>query len=157
DLTMEAWLNPTQSTTMARVVQHESDASRYALGLHLAPNSFHFNGITDSALIKSTPDLDITGVITLEAWIKPEKTDGFRYAFGHGYVLDPAGEVVLRVQDGRYYAGAYDGKDHGVGMAMPGIDAGTWVHLAGVYDGSTWTLYRNGEVAATAPDPVGAV
>jgi hypothetical protein len=31
------------------------------------------------------------------------------------------------------------------------------VHLAGVYDGSRWRLYRNGQEVASNPDPVGAL
>ncbi len=72
-------------------------------------------------------------------------------------MLKPAGEVVLRVQDGRYYAGSFDGTDHGVGMDMPGTDLNAWVHLAAVHDGTAWHLYRNGSLAASAPDSVGAV
>ncbi len=36
--------------------------------------------------------------------------------------------------------------------AVPAGDIGTFVHLAGVYDGSTWTLYRNGVAVATTPN-----
>ena len=93
----------------ARVVQHQSDASNYTLGLHLGRSALHFNGTTDSAVIAARPALDITGPITLEAWINADKTDGLRDVFGHGYVSNPAGEVVLRIQDGNYYVGAYDG------------------------------------------------
>jgi len=34
---------------------------------------------------------------------------------------------------------------------------GTWVHLAGVYDGTNWILYRNGEQLASLTDSTGAV
>ena len=144
DLTIEAWVNPTQTSDVGRVVQHQSDASNYTLGLHLGRSALHFNGTTDSAVIAAAPALDITGPITLEAWINADKTDGLRDVFGHGYVSNPAGEVVLRIQNGSYYVGAYDGHDHGVAAPMPATDRKTWVHLAGVYDGSAWRLYRNG-------------
>ena len=77
--------------------------------------------------------------------------------FGHGYVSNPAGEVVLRIQNGSYYVGAFDGQDHGIAAPMPVTDRKTWIHLAGVYDGSAWRLYRNGALVGSAADPVGAV
>ena len=37
------------------------------------------------------------------------------------------------------------------------LNAGKWVHLAGVYDGTTWRLYRNGVQVASQADAQGAV
>jgi hypothetical protein len=157
DLTIEAWVNPTQATTTARIVQHQSSASNYMLGLHLAPTALHFNGSSDMAFIAGSPALDIAGPITIEAWVNTEKTDGLRDIVAHGYLLDPPSEVVLRVQAGQYYVGSFDGADHGVAASMGASDVKSWVHLAGVYDGSAWRLYRNGVLAASAADAVGAV
>ena len=82
-------MNPTQATNVARLVEHQSDASSYTLGLHLARTALHFNGTSDSALIEGDTQRSTSpGAITLEAWIKAEKTDGLRDVFGHGYVLD---------------------------------------------------------------------
>jgi hypothetical protein len=47
--------------------------------------------------------------------------------------------------------------DHGAAAPIPREDTGEWVHLAGVYDGSRWRLYRNGQEVASNPDPVGVV
>jgi hypothetical protein len=34
---------------------------------------------------------------------------------------------------------------------------GVWVHIAGVYDGKAWLLYRNGRLEASQTDSTGAV
>ena len=75
----------------------------------------------------------------------------------HGFSLDPAGEVYLRASKGYYQVGSWDGADHFATVAIPPADIGSWVHLAGVYDGSAWHLYRNGLLLASSEDDVGAV
>ncbi|WP_158501505.1 LamG domain-containing protein [Vitiosangium sp. GDMCC 1.1324] len=104
--------------------------------------------------------LNIEGPVTLEAWIRPQALDSLRDVVAHGYSIDPAREVVLRISDGTYQAGSWDGLEHFAGAPAPGSDVGQWVHLAGVFDGTQWLLYRNGELLASsgpqAPDSVRA-
>jgi hypothetical protein len=95
--------------------------------------------------------------ITIAAWVKPEATDGLRNIVAHGYTSEPQGEVFLRVNDGRYEVGAWDGADHLAAFDIPAEDVGSWVHLAGVYDGANWRLYRNGVEVAVTEDETGAV
>ena len=73
-----------------------------------------------------------------------------------------AHEVALTIQDsGATYAiGANDGTNfHGVTFAIPAGDlgGGQWIYLVGTYDGSKWTLFRNGQQVATANDSIGAL
>ena len=91
------------------------------------------------------PDtLNFSGSITLQAWIKPTATDGLRDIVAHGYSSSPAGEVYLRIANGQYQVGSWNGADHFTTAAMPPGDLGRWVHLCGVYDGSAWVIYSNG-------------
>jgi len=114
--------------------------------------------------------LQITGAITLSAWIKPKLTDGFRNIVAHGFCKMPNGEVQLRIANGRYEAGCWVGERRGgaglkagsdpahkVSYAVPAGDVGTWVHLTGVYDGTHWRLYRNGREVASIAERLGAV
>jgi len=115
------------------------------------------------------PKLQITGRITLSAWIKPRAVDGMRNIVAHGFCRTPPGEVQLRIVDGRYETGSWTGgtdraarkghksTGHNVAYAMPAGDVGTWVHLAGTYDGRMWRLYRNGKEVASSAERVGAV
>jgi hypothetical protein len=70
-------------------------------------------------------------------------------------------QVFLRIEGGSTYAvGSFDGTNfHKATFAVPAGDlgGGKWIHLAGTYDGSHWTLYRNGTQVASAADSLGAV
>lgn len=102
--------------------------------------------------------LNIEGPITLEAWIRPQVLDSLRDVVAHGYQVDPAREIVLRIADGTYQAGSWDGLEHYASGPAPASDVGQWVHLAGVFDGSQWLIYRNGALlASSGPQPSDSV
>ena len=101
--------------------------------------------------------LDFTGLVTLEAWIRPRTLEGLRDIVAHGYTTHPDAELYLRIDNGHYQVGSWGPQDSGASAPAPATDVGQWVHLAGVYDGSRWILYRNGEVLASNPGAPGAV
>ena len=123
--------------------------------------------------------LNISGPITLEAWIEPGTTQGdSSRIISHGpptlssFLTDPApetngsvvvgSEVFLRIDGAgaNYSVGSSDGTNtHGVSFAIPTGDLGgsKWVHLVGTYDGANWKLYRNGIPVGTAADLIGAL
>lgn len=102
--------------------------------------------------------MNIVGPIALEAWVMPLATDGLRNIIAHGFSNAPTnGEVFLRINNGNYEVGSWDGSTHFATAAIPSGDVNHWVHLVGVYDGAAWKLYRNGALVATQTDAVGAV
>ncbi|GAA1280508.1 hypothetical protein Psi02_67520 [Planotetraspora silvatica] len=112
-----------------------------------------------AVVIPAVGDLDVVGDITIEAWVRPDVITGSHTIVGRGYTLDPRAEVVLRILDGMYQVGSWDGTDHMVSVPVDPQDLGTWVHLAGVYDGAaqTWHLYRNGVRVGSQAAAVGAI
>jgi hypothetical protein len=106
--------------------------------------------------------LNLKGIITLEAWVKWERRDGHRIIICHGAApgMGQAAqyETVLRIGETLdYRAGVWTGAAHYAAADVPPSDSAAWVLLGGVYDGSKWTLYRNGaRLAATAADTNGA-
>jgi hypothetical protein len=107
--------------------------------------ALHFDGSSQFVDLGNPTDLNFSGPITLEAWIKPETSSGVQDIVAHGYQLSPsAAEVYLRIANGNYQVGSWNGSDSSASAAMPASDVGQWVHLAGVYDGTHWLLYRNG-------------
>ena len=157
DVSIETWMNPS-GTGVGRVLTHHSDASSYGLALRQRDTALHFDGVNGHLVtLPDVPTLAITGSITLEAWVRPGATDQLRDIVVHGYSSATRFEVYLRIANGSYQIGSFNGTDHVVAAPVPAGDVGSWVHLAGVYDGSAWHLYRNDSLLASSTDPVGAV
>lgn len=116
-----------------------------------------FDGIDDYINLSNPSDMNRVGEITLEAWVKVEAADGIRNILAHGYTSNPQAEVFLRVQNGSYEVGAWDGQSHKAVYAIPAEDMGQWVHLVGTYDGIAWRLFRNGIEVSSAYDSTGAI
>ena len=113
---------------------------------------------------------NITGNVTLMAWVKPGVRNGFRDIIAHGWDGDYA-ETFLRISRGGanngygstnfYEVGTSDGGEgnyyDSATVVMPEGDINNWVFLAGTYDGSAWNLYRNGQLVASLSSPNGAI
>src|SRR5882724_1986066 len=121
--------------------------------------------------------LNISGNITLMAWIKPTDKNYYRDIIAHGWPIPVAGqgagptdynETFLRISrapgygGGTFYeVGATDGGGatyyDAARFPVPPEDFGKWVFLAGTYDGSHWNLYRNGSLVDSLASPNGAI
>jgi autotransporter-associated beta strand protein len=103
--------------------------------------------------------LQFTGQITLSAWIDTSSTTTYQTVISDGSSL--TNDVFLSLSGGYYQVGLDNGTFHGASYPIPSSDANTWVQLVGTYDGSTWRLYRDGQLAASsaysqgATDPTG--
>jgi hypothetical protein len=116
------------------------------------PYSLSFNG-QDQWLEMGNPELlNLGGTITMAAWIRPGAVDSYRNIVAHGYRWDPNFGLALRVYSGAYQFTYWDGSDHLASAPVPAGDAGTWIHLCGVFDGATYSIYRNGALAAATAD-----
>ena len=111
------------------------------------------NGLNDYLTLGRRPDLESLAELTLAAWIRPTANDGLRNIISKGYTRTPDGEIVLRIFDGHYQVGSWDGSDYQASYPMPVEDMNRWVHLAGVYDGQLWYLYRDGILVSQTTDP----
>jgi uncharacterized repeat protein (TIGR01451 family) len=121
-------------------------------------NALSFNGANSAVLIPNTASLNFAGQITMSAWIKPLSTTGKQDIVAHGYTTTTYGSVFLRINDGRYEVGSWNNVSEPVASApMPNSDLGNYVHLTGVYNGTSWILYRNGVVIATTETGMGSL
>jgi hypothetical protein len=131
------------------------------------PRSLRFSGTQEFIDLGGPPGLDISGTVTVSAWVRLLAFDGFRNIVAHGWHHQPDQELALRVQgvgavplefggvDSPHYQFiAWDGVDHGATAPMPEGDRDTWHHLCGVYDGERYRLYRDGELLAEREDAV---
>ncbi|MBB5350178.1 hypothetical protein HNR46_000399 [Haloferula luteola] len=117
-----------------------------------------FDGESTFVELRNPEGLNLSGEITLEAWIRPdaEQLQSSATIVGHGGNDNFAKEVFLRIENGQYEVGATGGK---ASFAIPTEDltGEAWVHLAGTWKDGEWTLYRNGVGVATGEDGQGAV
>jgi len=126
---------------------------------HIGSGALDFDGRYDYVDLGDPTSLQITGNITMAAWIKTDAPeDDYDIILAKGYTTSPNGEISLRVRDNNYETDSWDASgNHWVTVGGAGADIGQWVHLAGTYDGSNWNLYRNGQLLGSTLDSVGAV
>ena len=156
DVTVEAWVNPAEANGLARIVAQRSPVSDYQVAVRAIPSALSFDGTSQFAHTGATT-FDVSGRITVEAWVYPTDPNGLRYIVAHGLQTNPQREVALRINAGSYQFGCYDGNDHYAVATIPADDVGRWVHLAGAYDGTTWLLYRDGTLLSSKTDATGSI
>lgn len=105
-------------------------------------NGLSFNGTSSWVTVASATSLNLTGAMTLEAWVKPAALSGWQ-----SVILKeaPAGLAYsLYANDGAPHPAAYAhiGTDkEAFGSASLPLNA--WSHLAATYDGTTLRMYVN--------------
>jgi len=131
------------------------------------PSSRTFDGVNQYVVIGNTDEMDFEGAITMAAWVNIAATaDGCQDIVAHGFCYEPQGEVVLRIGSSAcgpggaahsLEAGSWQGTNHFVQAPFDDLDLNTWIHVAGVYDGQSWRLYRNGKEVASQESAIGAI
>ena len=118
-----------------------------------------FDGDDDFVGFDNPASLNLSGQTTLATWVKPDSTSKTHHILTHGQPGNASSTgVFLRINWGWYEVGSWDGtQKHQARFPIPSGDLGSWVHLAGAYDGTHWRLYRNGVEVASTATTVGSV
>jgi len=156
-------------------------APAYA-GFEASNTALPLNGVKQWASLNNPAGLEIASQITLEAWVQPAAAQGTTARIvSHGPQtlsgflgkdlpgsVTNTSEVFLRIDGaGAHYSVGTARYDDGTATTtttaasavVPSGDLGgsAWVHLVGTYNGSAWSLYRNGVLVATQADATGAL
>lgn len=144
---------PSFGATSSRVVADSSGKGSAAsvIGPSLvrqgiAGGAFQFDG-TNHLEVASSPALDITGVITIEAWIRPDDTDSGILVSKDFQQAGPSWcQMYLWGQTRRLQVAVNDDAGPTLVGQTP-IEPGRWYHVAMTYDGNHRTrIYVNGRL-----------
>jgi len=107
--------------------------------------------------------LNITGRFSVMAWARLSRfiigsNDNF-WIVSRGPANNHLPGLVFGIADEMYTVGMTrpDGTRCWAQSLVLEPDYDQWIHLCGVYDGTSWILYRNGREIARAADPTGPV
>jgi Concanavalin A-like lectin/glucanases superfamily len=127
-----------------------------------------FDGVGQYVAIGNSDVLNFEGAITIAAWVNINAiNESCQVILGHGFRQDLMQEVSLRLSTTgcsggggaphTWAVGAWDGTNHFAEAPLDDLDRAVWIHIVGVYDGSMWHLYRNGEEIGRQETTVGAI
>ena len=117
-----------------------------------------FDGSYDYVSITNSSSLQISGEITIAAWVKADTVSGAHCIVGHGSTGSSTQNTYLYAWYDDWLGGSHSsGNDEYANNNVDSGDVGSWVHLAVVYTGSSWRLFRNGQYVTHNDTSQGAV
>ncbi|MEI7490088.1 MAG: LruC domain-containing protein [Bacteroidota bacterium] len=110
--------------------------------------SMNFNGTTDWISIPASSGLNFPNKCSFEAWVKPTRQQSVKILQKGDWDGCGLGQDVYKGFQVSIYTGNFTSTMINWGAGQPTLN--TWYHLAGVYDGSTLSLYVNGVLKNSA-------
>jgi Concanavalin A-like lectin/glucanases superfamily/PA14 domain len=125
-----------------------SGATRNTAGQYGA--ALDFDGTNDLVTVPDASSLDLTTGMTLEAWVRPLTTSGWRTAL----IKEQPGNLVYSLYSSNNDNGRPQGRIrvNGSNFFINGssrLTTSVWAHLAATYDGTNLRLYVNGSLVGT--------
>jgi hypothetical protein len=111
-----------------------------------------FDGTNDQVTIAPSSALNLSGGMTLEAWIKPTTLENWRTVI----LKENSGTLTYGLfasTDGQVPAGSVFTNAEYRASAVAGVALATWTHIAMSWDGATLKTFIDGAEVASQPAP----
>jgi lysophospholipase L1-like esterase len=124
-------------------------------------NALHFDGVNDYVDTGNASSLNITGNITIEAWVKPERLETAHIVKKATRDSTDGYELSLSESTGKAYFRVNQKTSHNTykifsNSSYP-LDGNTWVHLVGLYNRDQVQIYFNGNLENSMSGPTNIV
>src|SRR4051812_11418052 len=110
-------------------------------------SAISFDGSNDMVTIPDAGPISLASGMTLEAWVNPTTTNGYRTVLMKGRKADLSYAMYV---DSANVSSENQTSTAAVSSLPP---TGTWTHMAATYDGTTLRLYIDGVQVSTANRP----
>jgi hypothetical protein len=108
-------------------------------------NSLSFDGSNSYLQVPNSASLNITGPITLEAWVKTNSSTTIENVLFRGDWTQNAYSYDLQIQNGKVRMDSYCSVSvYSYAIGATTVSTGIWHHIAGVFDGSQVRVYLDG-------------
>lgn len=113
-------------------------------------NALSFDGVNDYVSIADSDSLDLSGQFTLSLWYKPRSNIGVQSIFGknNGNIYSENSYGLMQSSSWLYFK-VDDINNGNLAPNWGPLSNGEWYHLAGVFDGSSATVYVDGQSKAS--------
>lgn len=126
----------------------------------MVKKALSFDGVDDYVHVPHSSSLnDYSQGLTLMAWIKTDTTSKFKQMIlakgdGTGYY---GTDYTLELHEDNLFFGVGAAEEWVVLGALPyALKPNEWYHVAGTWDGTSWTIYVNGELKASGENYLGS-
>ena len=136
--------NDATSTTLPEEARLPITANSYS------QNSFVFDGSSDFVTMGNPTDLQITGNITLSAWIKTTDASSFEVIIGKDNVGSGTRSYTLYKSTNVAVFTIFKSNIANVVTGTTTINDGNWHHVMGVNDGTDLKIYVDGALDGTS-------
>lgn len=109
-------------------------------------SALQFDGVDDYAEVPHSSSLNISGSITLEAWVLTNKLTGSQRILRKAIGVPVSGYGLRIISGGAVQFILWNpGGGYEYLSSTMNLSTGTWYHIVGTYDGKTQRIYINGE------------
>ena len=113
-----------------------------------AGSAYSFDGVDDLIEVPDNPMFHFTDQMTVAAWVNPSEISGLHTIVNKWYSMD---SYMLHIENDNFnFVVVFPGGEWGQPVNVTTqATAGTWTHVASVFDGQRTFLYINGQLAAS--------